>query len=358
MILRKSYKILAFLVLLLIAFRVALPYLVKDYVNKTLNELPGYTGHVEDIDISLYRGAYAIDHLVLEEEGGNPKYSFLNIPRTDLSVEWKSLLKGKLVGEVVMQDPVLNMVEVKKAAASGEEPTRAHWTKVVKDLMPITINRFVVNNGKLAYFDFSKKQQVDLHISDMQLVAYNLANVEDAAHELPSTVHLTGQSVGGGKLKGDMKANLLKELPDFDMTIELTGVDLTSINDFIEAYGKFDVERGRMDMYSELKLKDGQLDGYVKPFFENVKVLNLKKDVKEEGILRTAWEAIAGLFVEAAENQPRDQIATKVPISGNINQPDTDVSTTVFNVLRHAYIKAFNKGIEAEATKATATEEK
>jgi hypothetical protein len=146
-----------------------------------------------------------------------------------------------------------------------------------------------------------------------------------------------------------MKANLLQEIPDFDMDAQLTNVDLTSINDFIKAYGKFDVERGSMALYSELKLKDGQLDGYVKPFFENVKVLNWEKDKEEDGIFRAAWEAVAGLFTEVAENQPRDQIATKVPIEGNIKQPDTDATTTFLNILRHAFIKAFNKGIEAEA---------
>ncbi|WP_276497115.1 DUF748 domain-containing protein [Pontibacter litorisediminis] len=251
-----------------------------------------------------------------------------------------------------MESPEVNLVEANADTASKEEPTRAHWSEVVKDLMPMTINRFVVNNGRLAYLDFSKKQQIDLHLSELQLVALNLANVEEAANELPSTIHLTAKSVGGGALKGDMKANLLKEIPDFDMNMQLTHVNLTSINDFIKAHGKFDVERGRMDVYSELQLKDGQLDGYIKPFFENVKVLNWEKDKKEGGLLQTAWEAIAGLFVEAAENQPRDQIATKVPIRGNVKQPDTDVSATIFNLLRHAFIKAFNKGIEAEATAA------
>ncbi|WP_276497114.1 hypothetical protein [Pontibacter litorisediminis] len=80
----------AFAVLLLIALRLALPYLVKDYVNRTLEGLPGYTGHVADIDLHLYRGAYAIDGLVLEEEGGNPDHPFLRIPRTDLSIVGRS----------------------------------------------------------------------------------------------------------------------------------------------------------------------------------------------------------------------------------------------------------------------------
>ncbi|WP_187263259.1 DUF748 domain-containing protein [Pontibacter beigongshangensis] len=341
----KTFAIVAAVVVVLLLFRLALPSLVKRYVNKTLSELPGYNGYVEDIDLHLYRGAYTIDGLHLVEENGNPKYPFIQIKKTDLSVEWKSLLKGKVVSEIVMLQPEINFVEA--PADSTNEPTREHWTEVVKDLMPITINRLEATQGRIAYLDFGASPDISLYIEQMHLVAHNLANVEKENEKLPSDITLTGSSIGGGQLKGQMKANALKEIPDFDMKMELTKVDLTAVNSFIEAYGKFDVERGTLDMYSELKLTDGQLDGYMKPFFEHVKVLNWKKDKEEGGFFRAAWEAIAGLFAEAAENQPRDQVATKVPIKGDISQMDTDLSTTIFNVLRHAFISAFNKGLES-----------
>ena len=172
--LSKTTKILLTVILALIIFRLFLPSIVKHYVNKSLNELPGYNGHVSDVDLHIYRGAYSIDNLVLTEEKGNPKYPFLLIPRTGLSVEWNALLKGKLVGEVTMDRPVLNVVE---GPAPASEPTREHWTETVKDLMPITVNRFIVNNGRLAYLDFTESPDVKLHINNLQLTALNLANV-------------------------------------------------------------------------------------------------------------------------------------------------------------------------------------
>ena len=102
---KTSTKVLLGLLLFVIAFRIALPHLVKRYINKTLDELPGYSGHVEDVDIHLIRGAYAIDNLMLTEDGANPKYPFLQFPRTDLSIQWKALFKGKLVGEVTLSSP-------------------------------------------------------------------------------------------------------------------------------------------------------------------------------------------------------------------------------------------------------------
>ncbi|ALI99454.1 DUF748 domain-containing protein [Rufibacter tibetensis] len=346
--LTRPFKIGLAVLVLLLAFRIALPFIVKKYVNKTLEELPGYTGYVEDVDISLLRGAYQIDGLVLKEEKGNPKYPFLTIQETDLSIEWKSLFKGKLVGEVIMQNPVLNMVTGggQSSKSSKEDPTLNHWTEVVKDLMPITINRFSVHNGKLAFMDFTASPDVKLDINSMELVALNLANVEEVGKKLPSSVTVTGKSIGGGTLKGKMQVNALKRIPDFDSDFQLTGVNLTSLNSFIKAYAKIDVERGKLDMYSELKLNNGQLDGYIKPFFEEVKVLNWKKDKKEGGVLSAVKEAVIGIFTEAAENQPLDQIATQIPIKGNINNPQTNGWKTFINVLKHAFIDAFSKGIE------------
>jgi hypothetical protein len=40
-------------------------------------------------------------------------------------------------------------------------------------------------------------------------------------------------------------------------------------------------------------------------------------------------------------NQPKDRFGTKVPFSGNFDDPKAAVMTTIFNVFRNAFIKAF-----------------
>ena len=42
---------------LVLALHLALPYLIRDYLNDKLADMGDYTGHVEDIDIQLIRGA-------------------------------------------------------------------------------------------------------------------------------------------------------------------------------------------------------------------------------------------------------------------------------------------------------------
>ncbi len=69
-------------VLALLVLRAFLPLLVKKYVNHTLAKIPGYRGHIEDIDLHLWRGAYEIQGLdILKIEGTSPvPFSMLKKP--------------------------------------------------------------------------------------------------------------------------------------------------------------------------------------------------------------------------------------------------------------------------------------
>src|SRR5688572_502252 len=84
---------LAAVVALLVAARIALPFIVEDYANRKLAALEAYDGHVGDIDIHLWRGAYSIDDIVIVKRGAKRPVPFFETRRLDLSVEWRSLLR-------------------------------------------------------------------------------------------------------------------------------------------------------------------------------------------------------------------------------------------------------------------------
>lgn len=344
--LQLGYKILLIVIIALIVFRLFLPGIVRNYVNKKLNELPGYTGHVNAIDIHLFRGAYVIKGLLLKKKTDPEKYPFLTISRADLSIEWGALFHKRLVGQVALDQPVVNIFSTESIA---KEPSKDSWTKTVKALMPMTINRLTVTEGRFDYRDLNKQPHVDLHIQQLQLTALNLANVQKVATPLPSTVNLTGTSIGNGMLKLDAKVNVIKDIPDLDAGMELTGADLLSFNSFFEANAKMDVERGNIDIFSKLKLKDGYMDGYVKPFIKDLKVLDVKKDIKKKGgVLRVVKKAVVGLFAKAVTNPKTKKIATVIPIKGNIKDPKTSGWATFVGVLKNAFIQAFHESLSNE----------
>src|SRR5690349_20203561 len=96
---RKTVIVLLAVALLLIAARVAMPYFVEDYANDKLASLDSYHGHVGDIDIHLWRGAYSIDDIEIVKTGASRPVPFFRADRLDLSVEWRSLFRGSIVSE-------------------------------------------------------------------------------------------------------------------------------------------------------------------------------------------------------------------------------------------------------------------
>jgi hypothetical protein len=70
---KKEYIILISVVVLLIVIRIILPYVVLHYANKTLTEMNGYYGHIDDIDLSLYRGGYIIHNIYLNKVDSTSK---------------------------------------------------------------------------------------------------------------------------------------------------------------------------------------------------------------------------------------------------------------------------------------------
>ena len=53
---------------------------------------------------------------------------------------------------------------------------------------------------------------------------------------------------------------------------------MTLMNDLFRSYGKFDVVAGSFSFYSELKARDGNIEGYVKPLFKGMDVYDRRQD--------------------------------------------------------------------------------
>src|SRR5579862_6427972 len=139
---------------LLIAIRIALPYILLRLVNKELQNIPGYTGHVDDIDVALIRGAYKIKSIKLEKTGGKIPVPFFSAELVDLSLQWASLFHGRIVGEIEVDHPVLNFVKGPTEATSQTKIDSKSWTDVVKKLMPLKLNKFEIVEGEIHYRDF------------------------------------------------------------------------------------------------------------------------------------------------------------------------------------------------------------
>lgn len=330
--------VIVLIILLLIALRAYLPIWAKDYVNEALNDIDGYSGGVEDVDINLWRGAYSIQNLILNKDGNNVKKEFLNIDNIDLSIQWGALLDGRIVSEVSLDNARANFIVSDDAAL--QTGTDVDWTKPIEELMPIDINIVKFNGGKISYLDYSTSPDINLYIADISGEITNLRNVKDRAQALPSKLNITGNSIGGGSMNISGGLNILKQIPDFDINAELENVNLPAINDFARKHAGLDFTEGNLNIYSEFVIKDGNIVGYVKPLATNIDVVSLEQDT---GPLEILWESIASVIIEIFKNQSKDQFGGKIPISGSLKGIDANGWATFTSILHNAFVRAFEK---------------
>ncbi len=347
-------SIVGFLVLL----HITLPFILVNYVNKTLKNIDGYTGSVEWIHINLFRGSYTIHTIEILKSGEELPEPFFAAEQIDLSLEWRALLDGAISSKIILDKPVLVIIpstEKSDSSNTGQTGTEVDWTKPIKDLMPIKINRFEILNGNIHYKDIASDPKVDVYFSELYLLVENLSNTESLEENLPSPFEISANSIGGGKLKVDGGLNIIKETPDFDFNLSFENLNMVALNDFMTAYAKADVETGNLSVYSELSAKGGEITGYVKPLIKNLKFLNFKE--KDQSVLKVAWEAILEGVTEIFENQKKDQFASKIPVSGKFDNVNTKILPTLGNVFKNAFIQAF-KGETDNTIDFNAQEEK
>lgn len=335
---RKTRWTILAVILILIAIRIALPYVIKTYVNRQLNRSKDFAGHVGDIDVALIRGAYEIRDLKIMKKTGGVPVPFFSVENADLSIQWGELFHGAVAGEIYLEKPALNFVAATNAtqAQTGENQD---WGSILKNLFPFKFNHFEANHGQIHFRNFQSTPPVDIYLNDLSVVATNLTNTRNLKQNLPAGVHARATALNGGLLDFHLRLNPLANPPAFELNAQLTNVDLTSLNDFLKAYGKFDVEKGRFALFTSVAAVDGRYDGYLKIFFDQLDVFSWEKE-RKKNILKIFWEAVVGAATTLFKNQPEDRLATRIPISGSYTGTSVGVWTAVGNLLHNAFIRA------------------
>jgi hypothetical protein len=202
-----------------------------------------------------------------------------------------------------------------------------------------------VDDGAIHYVDPTSKPNVDVSLKKTHILALNLSNAINNKVELPSTV-TAHASVYEGTLDLNIKLNALAENPTFDLKTEIKNTNLVLLNDFLKAYGKFDVDKGKFSLYTEMAAKGGKFKGYVKPIIKDLKVLGPKD--KNDSFFHLMWKSIVGSAGFVLKNQKAEQVATKVPMEGTFKNPHTNTLEAIGEVLRNAFIQALVPSIEYE----------
>ncbi|KNX76662.1 hypothetical protein DA83_06265 [Pseudomonas sp. 250J] len=339
---------LASLVALLVTLHLALPYLVRDYLNDRLADMGDYRGQITDVDLAWWRGAYQINGLNIVKVSGKVPVPLLDAPLIDLSVSWHALWYDRaVVAEVTFVRPELNFVDGgnKQNSQTGQG---TDWRQQLEKLLPITLNDVRIEQGTVTFRNFNSKPPVDLKATRLEANIRNLTNVRDEKGRRDASFEGTALLLGDAEVESKATFDPFSDFDDFQFRLRAKGIELRRLNDFASAYGKFDFNAGHGDVVIEAEAENGWLKGYIKPLLRNVDVFNWQQDVQEQdkGFLRSIWEALVGATETVLKNQPKNQFATRVELSGSVHKQEISAFEAFLQILRNGFIQAFNARYE------------
>jgi hypothetical protein len=262
-------------------------------------------------------------------------------------VEWSPTVQLAHLGEVVLQGIKLDYVSspatqdeeaaLKKAAVDAAEEVTEDSTMLLRmDVLRIVDSTFayVSRFGDPGYRAFLSGADVTLE---------NLSNRYDQGE---ARLRGSGAFMGSGKtvFAGTFRPD--RDGADFDVDVKIEGTDMRAMNDMFRTYANVDVSGGRFSFYSEVRVQDGAITGYVKPLFEEVNVYTRAQD-RKKGLFKRIWEGIVEGVANLLENR-RDEVATVARLQGTVSNPRASNWEVVAGLIENAFFDAILPGFERE----------
>src|ERR1017187_362008 len=327
-----------------VAARLLAPSYVERAINRRLSQIPGYAGHVGDIGLHLWRGAYSIDDIEIVKSNGKVAEPFFTAKRIDFSVAWRDVFRKRFVSDIHVTDG--RLVFLRGPTEETSQLTADHrWQDVINDIFPIDIAHLEIKGGVIRFIDTTHKQRVDVAIQEIEVIATGLRNrPSEHGDVFPAMIDISGRSLGNGQLRLHAKLEPLADQPHFELAVELEKVSLPALNDLLRAYVGIDASRGKCGMFGQMAMQKGHYEGYVKPFLDHVDFKNFDNDKKNLG--ERIWKDATVAVLELFKNRETRLLATRIPFSGDAKGMDVKTLRTIANGLHNGFVKALSHGFE------------
>lgn len=222
------------------------------------------------------------------------------------------------------------------AKAKGGPSSDPEWA--------IRLDQALISSSELGFVNSEKDPGYRAYFSRLEGSIWDLGNRASGAR---ARYDLRGRFLGSGetRLTGSFREGSAS--PDFDLNLKIGSTDMTLMNDLLRSYGKFDVVAGSFSFYSELKARDGNIEGYVKPLFKGMDVYDRRQD-REKSAFRKVYEMLVGGVAGLLRNSERKQVVTVATVSGRLDQPDTSGWQIALRLIGNAFFQSILPGFDRE----------
>jgi hypothetical protein len=266
------------------------------------------------------------------------------------NVEYAPTITRLALDRVAVQGA--HMEYIHAPATAQAEQARAHKTiEAAKQVanepgMDLRISRVEVTKSTFALVNRVASPEYRLDVSDVYLTVDNLSNqrIEGVA-----VARLRGRFMGSGEAHASMTLRPRTGGADMEISARIEDTDMARMNNFVHDYGGFNVAAGQMSVFTELKVTNGVVTGYVKPLFRDVKVGAPAGELEPTKTFgQRLYQGAIGLAAKILKNRPRGEVATVITITGRADQPVYSTWEAVGHLLQNAFIKAILPGFDPE----------
>ncbi len=185
---------------------------LRRLVERRVNERArGFSVSIGALHLHLLQGSIDEQDLVVIQDA-HPEPPVVSIAALSASVQWLPLLRGRLVGRVTLDRPVV-YVDRPRLERERRDPDRRQrtggWQRRVQRIHPIRIAEVTVRDGSFTYID--GKRHRPLTITRIAGVTRDIDTRRRTDEEYPSPVHATGIVFGDGDLALDGHADFLRD---------------------------------------------------------------------------------------------------------------------------------------------------
>jgi hypothetical protein len=201
-----------------------------------------------------------------------------------------------------------------------------------------------LTHGTLGFVNRAVRPEYRLFLDGAEVHVHNFSN---QLTEGTAAAKVTGKFMGSGQTVVGASFRPETQGPDFALAASLENTHMPALNPLLRAYGKLDVVGGFFSVYTEMRVQNRAVQGYVKPLIRELDVYDARQD-REKNLFQQLYEAAAGGVSALLENFPRDEVATKVDIAGPLENPQASTWQVVVTLIQNAFFKAILPGFERE----------
>jgi hypothetical protein len=211
--------------------------------------------------------------------------------------------------------------------------------------LQLALHHLALRNTEFVLHNPGTNPAYTLFIDHTNLDLRNLTNHGQGG---PALFDARGAFMGSGKAqaRGEFRPDV--KGADFQVNMAIENTQLATLNPLLTAYGKFDVKSGLFSIYSQIRVKDGYIDGYIKPLFSEMEVYDPEKDRNKDFVHKVYEHLIQGL-ANLLKNRPREEVATIAPFRGRVGDAKASTWQVIGGLLRNAFFDAILPGFEREA---------